>query len=115
MNDVPFRIELSEAAIAHFHQVLKKSSQQAIFLGVTVAGCTGYQYDIHCIDAPLEEHASIWEGEDFCVYGLPAHRPIINGVRVDMEKTALEKKVVFQNPNEQASCGCGVSFSVKEE
>jgi len=45
-------------------------------------------------------------GEDYAL--------ALKGLRVDFQQDALSAALVYANPNQTGSCGCGVSFTVEE-
>ena len=40
---------------------------------------------------------------------------VIDGSQLDFVKEGLKQMFKFENPNVDATCGCGESFSVKEK
>jgi iron-sulfur cluster assembly protein len=41
--------------------------------------------------------------------------PFLDGSRIDFAREGLNESFRFENPNVDNTCGCGESFSVKEE
>jgi iron-sulfur cluster assembly protein len=39
----------------------------------------------------------------------------MDGAKLDFVKEGLKQTFKFENPNVEATCGCGESFSVKEK
>jgi iron-sulfur cluster assembly protein len=107
-------ITLTESAIQHFkHYLAQHPEAVALRFSVKKAGCSGLSYSTDLIDAIADTDVKI-----------PAECPLVvdqgslvylNGLVIDYVKQSLgQAKIVYLNPNEEAKCGCGVSFSFKK-
>jgi iron-sulfur cluster assembly protein len=80
-----------------------------------VAGgkCAGLSYRIEWDDLPPKEsdHQFIFEEEIILIDKKSI--VFLNGSTLDFEKTLMKSGFKFINPQEGASCGCGVSWSLK--
>jgi iron-sulfur cluster assembly protein len=45
----------------------------------------------------------------------PDSLPFLDGAKLDFVRDGLKQIYKFDNPNVDATCGCGESFSVKEK
>ena len=120
-SKIPVDLILKPNALMHFKKLLEqedekdKKDKKVVRFDVTKTGCSGYSYECHLVSlselnpSDLEiksiKEISVWMSEKA--------KPLINGVVVDYQKMTLgQSKLIYENPNETARCGCGVSFSV---
>ena len=54
---------------------------------------------------PTDETFSVYVAKDALQY--------IQGTVLDYVTEGLNKRLIFKNPNETGSCGCGESFSIE--
>lgn len=105
-------IYLSQAAQARIRRFVAK---QAGAIGVRVAvkrsGCSGYGYDIDVIDAAAPQD-KLFDYGDFQVAVAESDLPLLMNVQIDVKKNGLNESFSFDNPQAQATCGCGTSFSI---
>lgn len=80
-------------------------------LGVKTSGCSGMAYAIEFVDSVLPDDLQ-FECRGVTVFIDPAHFPYLDGVELDFVREGLQEGFKFSNPNAQAHCGCGESFSV---
>ena len=80
--------------------------------GVTGGGCAGYEYVL--------AEDTIKDGDEVIDYGKFSFlidknsQPFIKGMTLDYIKEGINEFFKFINPNEQSSCGCGVSVQFNE-
>ena len=101
-------IDLTDAAI---NQLLIKKRDQGveyIRLGVTGGGCAGYEYVFKDAILPTKEDLVIDYGKFSFVID-QISQPYLDGMRLDYVYEGLNEYFKFINPNEESSCGCGVS------
>ena len=106
-------ISLTAEAVQHFQTVLKTG--QWLRLAVKPSGCSGYEYDLSVCDHLDESCIEEAHGD---IHVLIAKKSItyLLGTQIDHQvMSAGQSKVVFHNPQAQDYCGCGVSFSIKEQ
>lgn len=113
----PPRISLTEEAAAFVKARLEKEGKvgSALRVGVRGGGCNGLIYVLDYTDAPPRERDLVY---DF--YGVPVYvdnRSIeyIDGSTIYYENTLMFQGLRFKNPLEASTCGCGETFSVKDE
>ena len=83
-------------------------------VGVKKVGCSGFAYtydyadDVRAGDQVFESHDTkvVVDGESL---------EFLDGSTLDFVKEGLKQAFKFDNPNVDATCGCGESFSVKDE
>ena len=105
-------IEITDSAINQL--LIKKRDQGVEFirLGVTGGGCAGYEY--------VFAEDTIREGDEVIDYGKFSFlidknsQPFLEGMTLDYIKEGINEFFKFINPNEQSSCGCGVSVQFNE-
>ncbi len=101
-------IEVSDIAI----QKLIEKNVSTVRLGVTGGGCAGFEY--------VFAEDSFQEGDEVIDYGKfsflidTLSQPFLNSMTLDYIKEGLNEYFKFINPNEQSSCGCGVSVQFNE-
>jgi iron-sulfur cluster assembly protein len=82
-----------------------------IRLAVKTTGCSGLMYVLEPVDTPLEEDLK-FETQGIEVFVDPKSLIYIDGTEMDYVKQGLNEGFEFKNPNVQAECGCGESFTV---
>ena len=102
-------IEVTDIAIA---KLIEKQVDKDR-LGVTGGGCSGYEY-VFIRDEYQDGDLEIDYGKfKFLIDRMS--QPFLNGMTLDYEQQGLNETFTFQNPNEEASCGCGVSITFNED
>ena len=82
-----------------------------IRLAVKTTGWSGLMYVLEPVDTPLEEDLK-FETQGIEVFVDPKSLIYIDGTEMDYVKQGLNEGFEFKNPNVQAECGCGESFTV---
>ena len=81
-------------------------------LGVKTTGCSGLAYVFEYVDqAHSGDHEQAFGG--FMLFVDPKSLVYLSGTTVDFVRQGLNEGFEFSNPNEQARCGCGESFTVR--
>ena len=85
----------------------------ALRVGVKGGGCAGLTYVTDFTDEPPRERDLVYE-----FFGLPVYvdkRSIeyLEGSVLRFENTLMYRGFKFDNPLQDSSCGCGLTFSVK--
>jgi len=105
-------IELTDAAIARVQQLVTDAGKSGLYLAVRPAGCSGLEYVMDLADAAQKtDLVKSYDGFDLYV-DAESYASALNGLRLDFQQDALSSSFVYNNPNKQGECGCGVSFSV---
>ena len=110
-------LKASPRAIAHLRRQLKRSGAAALRLGVKESGCSGYMYELDFLEAESTDRADLRQelGDGVAVYVAADQLPIVRGTEIDYVVNGLNATVKFRNPNAEAECGCGESFSIATE
>ena len=108
-------INLTDNAKQHVEKVLAKDSEGlGLRLGVKTTGCSGYQYVIETAKSINDEDQTI-ESNGIKIVVDEESLKYLNGTELDFTREGLNSGFKFRNPNVQETCGCGESFSLKEE
>ena len=108
-------INLTESARQHVEKVLAKDAEGiGLRLGVKTTGCSGYQYVIETAKEINEQDKTIDSNGITIVIDDHSLR-YLAGTELDFTREGLNSGFKFNNPNVEESCGCGESFSLKEE
>lgn len=109
-------ITLTDAAITHIKHMLEKTPKGVGFrLSIKKTGCSGYAYVPNIIEQSNETDLH-WIQDGLPIYLDPACESFVKEVVVDYvidTMNAMQKKLVFINPNEKNRCGCGESFTIE--
>ena len=80
-------------------------------LGVKTSGCSGMAYTLEFVDEASPDDL-VFDSKGIKVLVDPTSLVYLDGTELDYAKEGLNEGFKFNNPNAQASCGCGESFSV---
>ena len=106
-------IELTENAATQIRaQLAKRGRGLGLRVGIKKVGCSGfaYTYDyadkVEAGDQEFESHGAklVIDGKNLA---------FLEGSTLDFVKEGLKRVFKVDNPNVDATCGCGESFSVK--
>jgi len=113
MRESEMTIQLTESAAKQIKaQIAKRGKGLGLRVGVKKTGCSGWAYtydyadDVKVSDQVFEAHAAklVIDGESL---------EFLNGSTVDYVREGLKQAFKVENPNVDATCGCGESFTVK--
>ena len=108
-------IELTENAAKQIQaQLAKRGAGIGLRLGVKKVGCSGFAYtfdyadEVRVGDHPFEGHGAkiVVDAESLA---------FLDGSTLDFVREGFKQVFKVNNPNVDATCGCGESFSVKEQ
>lgn len=108
-------IQLTENAAKQIQaQLAKRGAGVGLRLGVKKVGCSGFAYtfdyadEVRASDHPFEGHGAkvVIDDESFA---------FLDGSTLDFVREGFKQVFKVSNPNVDATCGCGESFSVKEK
>ena len=77
-------------------------------------GCSGLAYTFDYADA-VGDQDSVFESHSARVVVDAESLPYLDGSSVDFVREGLKETFKFDNPNVEASCGCGESVSFKSD
>ena len=101
-------IELTDGAISKAIERTENSNRSGIRLGVTAGGCAGYEYYIKYVESTTESDIILDYGK-FNIVVDKLSIPFLQGSTLDWIVDGVNEYFKIINPNEEASCGCGVS------
>ena len=106
-------IQLTESAAKQIQtQLAKRGRGLGLRVGVKKVGCSGFAYTYdYADDVRPEDHLFESHGMKVVVDGKSLD--FLNGSTLDFVREGLKQAFKFENPNVDATCGCGESFSVK--
>jgi len=105
-------ISLTENAAQHVESYLQERGKGVgIRLAVKTTGCSGLMYVLEPVDEPSQEDIH-FSSQGVEVYVDPKSLVYVDGTEMDYVKQGLNEGFEFRNPNVQAECGCGESFTV---
>ncbi len=87
----------------------------ALRVGVKGGGCAGYTYVTDATQEPPSDHDEVLEFYGLHVYIDRRSLRLIGGSSIDLHKSLMQTGLRFLNPHEASTCGCGATFSVKDE
>jgi iron-sulfur cluster assembly protein len=108
-------IRLTESAAKQIQaQLAKRGRGLGLRVGVKKVGCSGFAYTYDYADA-LAPGDELFESHGTKVVVDAKSLDFLSGATLDFVKEGLKQAFKFDNPNVDAMCGCGESFSVKEK
>lgn len=108
-------LSVTPSARAHIRSQLEKSPDSRGFrLGIKKSGCSGFMYVVDLVKQPSDNDTCFTIEDGLQIYVDKDSLPVVNGTEIDFVKQGLNAVFQFNNPNSDATCGCGESFSVKE-
>ena len=93
-------------------QLAKRGHGLGLRVGIKTVGCSGYAYTYDYADE-VRPGDQLFEAHDARVVVDADSLKILDGSRLDFVKEGLKQVFKFENPNVDATCGCGESFSLK--
>lgn len=83
-------------------------------VGVKDVGCSGFGYTYDYADE-VKAGDQLFEAHNAKVVVDAKSLEVLDGSTLDYVKEGLKQVFKFSNPNVDATCGCGESFSVKDK
>ena len=105
-------IDITENAKHYLINACAQQNRNTIRLEVVGGGCAGfsYKYDFSDETDTMDSIIPLDDSRNFVVDGTSLMYVI--GTVLDYEQKLGQSALVFKNPNETSSCGCGKSFSL---
>lgn len=105
-------ISMTANAARRVAQIADKLGKAPVLrLSVEGGGCSGFQYKFGLADAVKDDDIRT-EGEGASLVVDPISLDLVRGSAVDFVESLGGKSFKVTNPQAQAGCGCGSSFSV---
>ena len=109
-------LEMTESAAQRINELLQGRASNgqpavAVRIGVKTRGCNGLSYTMQYaaekerLEEEVEQHGAR-------IFIEPKALMHVIGTKMDFVEDDLSSEFVFHNPNAEASCGCGESFTV---
>ncbi len=109
------KIELTENAAKQIRkQLATRGKGIGLRVGVKDVGCSGFGYTYDYADE-VRAGDHTFEAHDAKLVVDAKSLEFLNGSTLDYVKEGLKQVFKFDNPNVDATCGCGESFSLKEK
>ncbi len=105
-----FGIRLGDSAYERIRGLMSERSG-GLRLAVKGGGCSGLAYRMEWAEVP-KERDRIFERDGVRIFVDPKSYLYLMGTELVYEDTMAASGFRLKNPNEKASCGCGLSFSV---
>ncbi len=109
MTDASFHV--TPRALSRVATILADEPATALRVSVEGGGCSGFQYRYDLVAGPDGDDLVI-AGADATVVVDPVSLPFLAGAELDYVDDLMGQSFQIRNPNAQASCGCGTSFSL---
>lgn len=111
------RLTLTEEAAGFVKERLAKEGRPnaALRIGVKGGGCNGLMYVFDYTDEPPRARDLVYEFYGTKVYIDDKSIDFVDGSSIVYENTLMFQGLKFKNPLEASTCGCGETFSVKQE
>lgn len=109
----PIDIHITPKAIQIMKEACKEENKTHLRIGVKGGGCSGFMYNLECIDATdtdQEDDLMMWQGS-FCIVIDVFSTQYLKGTVIDYKSSLQETGFKFENPSAKRTCGCGSSFS----
>ncbi len=108
-------IQVTEKAAKQIQkQLASRGKGIGLRVGVKDVGCSGFGYTYDYADE-VKAGDQLFEAHDAKVVVDAKSLEFLDGSTLDFVKEGLKQVFKFSNPNVDATCGCGESFSVKEK
>jgi iron-sulfur cluster assembly protein len=106
-------IRLTESAARQIEtQLSKRGRGLGLRVGVKKVGCSGFQYTYDYADE-VQSGDRTFDSHGIKVVVDAKSLEFLDGSTLDFVREGLKQAFKFDNPNVDATCGCGESFSVK--
>jgi iron-sulfur cluster assembly protein len=109
-------VSLTPTAAEKIRELMAEDPEgQSSVLRVAIqgGGCSGFQYGLGFDAGPVADDETM-ELHGVTVVIDPYSAPYLKGATIDFLNGLEESGFKIDNPNAQASCGCGHSFTVEE-
>lgn len=108
-------VSLTSAAADRARQfIAQQANGTGLRFGVRRTGCSGYAYVIDVADAAGPGDA-VFEADGIRVFIDATSLPVVDGTEIDFVRRGLNQEFVFRNPQSTGECGCGESFTTRED
>ena len=88
-----------------------EAANKLLRISVEGGGCSGFQYKFNLVAESAADDLVI-EKEGATVLVDPMSLPFLEGAELDYVQELIGASFKVNNPNAEASCGCGTSFTI---
>ena len=108
-------IKITDVAAGKLKELLasQPDTDQALRVAVRGGGCSGFQYSLALDEKKDDDH--VYEHNGVRVLVDKVSMQFVFGSEVDYVEGLQGAGFAVNNPNVEAACGCGSSFTVKED
>ena len=108
-------VTLTSSAVERVRQYLAETPGGiGLRFGVNKSGCSGWAYRIEIASEPRNDEL-VFQSDGVDVRVDAASLEQIDGTEIDFVKQGLNQQFVFRNPKVAAECGCGESFTTRDQ
>ncbi len=110
-------VSLTEAAAEKIRELMAEEPDgdtMVLRVAIQGGGCSGFQYGLGFDAGPVDDDETL-ELHGVTIVIDPYSAPYLKGATIDFLNGLEESGFKIDNPNAQASCGCGHSFQVDDE
>lgn len=108
-------VTLTPAAAQRARQYIAAQPEATgLRFGVRKSGCSGFAYLIDVATETRDDDLA-FEQHGVRVLVDPASLPHVDGTEIDFVQRGLNQNFVFRNPQLKGECGCGESFTTRDE
>ncbi len=93
-------------------QLAKRGRGVGLRVGIKKVGCSGFAYTFDYADE-IKAGDQVSENNGARLVVDAESLGFLNGAKLDFVRDGLKQTFKFDNPNVDATCGCGESFSIK--
>ncbi len=93
-------------------QLAKRGRGVGLRVGIKKVGCSGFAYTFDYADE-IKAGDQVSENNGAKLVVDAESLGFLNGAKLDFVRDGLKQTFKFENPNVDATCGCGESFSIK--
>jgi iron-sulfur cluster assembly protein len=106
-------VYLTDVAVNKVKQLLTKTHNSGIRIGVRTTGCSGLAYVLEYVkEVKFDSFDERIIYPEFTVLISSKDMLYLSGMKIDYVRNGLNEGFDFKNPNERDRCGCGESFRV---
>jgi iron-sulfur cluster assembly protein len=109
-------VSLTPTAAEKIRELMAEDTEgesSVLRVAIQGGGCSGFQYGLGFDAGPVDDDVTL-EQHGVSIVIDPYSAPYLKGATIDFLSGLEESGFKIDNPNAQASCGCGHSFTVEE-
>lgn len=108
-------IQITNKAAAHAKKYLENNGKNSFLrIGITTTGCSGYMYQVTTSDKKENNDVEFFSN-GVKILTDKLNYKLLTGLLIDFKKEGINEGFSFRNPNADATCGCGESFSLNSD